>query len=167
MRRECWCCEKRKRGRPNTSGSDGIREVGWEPTRGARGSHCWPCHRIGNRCELGRQMYWAPMGFARSAGSRLAAPADSFAALGVEPDGFVRRFATHKGLTCVRPLNPIGGFSKASDGIRTHDPSFTKAVLWPAELRRRNWPDTLRLTFADGNRGLPSESWKQFTTYRD
>ena len=27
--------------------------------------------------------------------------------------------------------------SKADGGIRTHDPRFTRAVLWPTELRRR------------------------------
>src|SRR5437763_4773168 len=26
---------------------------------------------------------------------------------------------------------------EADDGIRTHDPRFTRAVLWPTELRRR------------------------------
>jgi AcrR family transcriptional regulator len=28
-------------------------------------------------------------------------------------------------------------FSQADGGIRTHDPRFTRAVLWPTELRRR------------------------------
>lgn len=29
-------------------------------------------------------------------------------------------------------------FAGADDGSRTHDPRFTKAVLWPAELHRLN-----------------------------
>jgi hypothetical protein len=30
--------------------------------------------------------------------------------------------------------------SQADGGIRTHDPRFTRAVLWPTELRRRERP---------------------------
>ena len=30
-----------------------------------------------------------------------------------------------------------GAVQRADDGIRTHDPRFTRAVLWPTELRRR------------------------------
>src|SRR3954452_14225193 len=40
-------------------------------------------------------------------------------------------------VTC-RPGRPRTALkSQADDGIRTHDPRFTRAVLWPTELRRR------------------------------
>src|SRR3981189_3148490 len=32
---------------------------------------------------------------------------------------------------------PVGGEDEAEGGIRTPDPRFTRAVLWPTELRRQ------------------------------
>ena len=50
------------------------------------------------------------------------------------------RVCTRAPVKQKRKTKDLAPQSQADGGIRTHDPRFTRAVLWPTELRRRERP---------------------------
>jgi uncharacterized membrane protein (UPF0127 family) len=53
-------------------------------------------------------------------------------------------------------------FAEADGGIRTHDPRFTRAVLWPTELRRRCGDEcSPRLALLSVRRVVAESGWQR------